>query len=122
MMVRSSRSSTGLQALDRVCASPGEIRWVGPVLEDLHGLARRRPELVVVAATLAGMAAGRMLRIAWADGEGAGRGHDGRGEDELEPAAVDALLRRMWPDDGRRGQPPLREAPSTQGREDSGRS
>ncbi|MDQ4089441.1 MAG: hypothetical protein M3163_03945 [Actinomycetota bacterium] len=75
----------------------GEVRSraFGHLVEDLRGLGRRRPQLCLLAASLVGWAAGRVVRITL-DGV---QEHvqAGRGEVELEPAAVEALLRRMWP-------------------------
>ncbi len=85
-----------LEAADGVRALAGELgsRGFGHLVEDLPDLARRR-QLCLLATSVLGFAAGRVVRIAL-DGLDSHE-QDGRGEGELESAAIDALLRRMWP-------------------------
>ena len=78
-------------------ALAGEVRSraFGHLVGDLRDLGRRRPQLCLLAASVVGWAAGRVVRITLGGVQDHARG--GRGEGELGAAAVEALLRRMWP-------------------------
>ncbi len=80
-----------------MCALAEAIRSraLGHLIEDVQSFARRRPALFPGAMS-GGMAAERALRMARIDDDVQDRDQDGRGEDELS-AALDALVRRMWP-------------------------
>ncbi|MDQ4068538.1 MAG: hypothetical protein M3203_03535 [Actinomycetota bacterium] len=97
MAVNSSPPPPGwlLEAADRLRALADAIRSpaLGQLVEDVQSSLRRRPHLFLVAT----MAAGCLLRIAWGEGEVEEREQDGRGKDELDSGALDALLLRMWP-------------------------
>lgn len=75
------------------------------LLEDLQDLSRRRPGLVLVGTAVGGFAAARFARAIGAPGERERQQKDRRRGNELGPAALDALLRSIWPgdiDDGQR--------------------
>ncbi len=99
MIARSSTPRPGwlLEGADRVLALAGEVgsRAFGHLAAELRGLGRRRPQLCVLAASVVGWAAGRVVRITLDGVQDHAQG--GQGEVELESAAVEALLRRMWP-------------------------
>ncbi len=94
-----------LEVADRVdgVADHLEARGFAGVLEDVGGFARRRPGLFLLATTGIGFVAGRALRSAQAQDEESGPG-DSQPEPALDPAALDALSRRVWP--GERGERP----------------
>ncbi len=72
--------------------------------DTLAGVARSRPALFLVAMTGVGFIAGRVIRSGGAEDEEPAQGDD-QGGRPLDPRALDALSRRIWPgesDDRRR--------------------
>ena len=71
---------------------------IGGFLDDIGGVVRRRPGLLVLMAA-AVLAAMPVARPVGAPAEGKTDEQDGSVHDQLERAAVDALLRAIWPRD-----------------------
>ena len=89
-----------LEAADLADALAEDVpsRGTEGFLEDLQGLARHRPGLFVLS-TAAALVATVGTPPARPPTEGDTREEDGPARDELEPAALDALLRALWPGD-----------------------
>ena len=101
MAVASSTPPSGwlLEAANLLCAVAEAIarEALRQLLEDFQRGVRRRPELLLVATMVVGIAAGRALRTRWADGDAEEHEQEAQDADELDTAALDALLQRMWP-------------------------
>ena len=100
-----------LQAAELADALADEVgsRRIGDLLEDIGGVARRRPGLFVLATAAALAAAVPVARTARLRAAGAPEQENAPAGDQLEPAALDALLRALWPGDVDEGSPAARQ-------------
>ena len=108
-------ADTLLEAAELVDALANDVgsRGIGGLVEDIGGVARRRPGLFVLATAAALAAAVPVADTARPRAEGDREQEGERAWDQLELAALDALLRALWPGDvderppGSRRRPPV---------------